>query len=158
MFLTDGKVAVAPKEKVYGLYSREYNQEQLDGWSEIKIYSLIASLAYDIKCNVANPMGGYSLSSPRFTEAEYDLDYLIYYTRKFGVEFDKNPEAGKRIERSQSFEEWYQYYANYYDNVIYKSVNSINDYIKLIDKKDEGMFEYMPEKTWSESKAASRKQ
>lgn len=145
-------------QKIYGLHSKQFNQELLAGWSEIKIFALISDLAYDIKCNMANPMGGYSLSSPRFTEAEYNLDYLIYYTRNFGVEFDNEPEAGKRIERSQSFEEWYQYYSNYYDNVIYKSVNSINDYINLVHKKDEGMFEYMPEKTWSESKAASRKQ
>ena len=50
------------------------------------------------------------------TEEQYAL---VYQTRKFGVELP-DAEEGKRVVRIQTYDAWYRFYYNYFNNVLTK--------------------------------------
>ena len=83
-----------------------------------------------------------------FTEDIYALEYLKYQTTKFGVEL-KEPSIFCKIGSSESYEKWYQFYENYFYNVLTSQEleNLKTDYYMGKD-----ISKYLPNTTWKKNK------
>ena len=67
-----------------------------------------------------------------FNLAQYNLEYLVYYTRKFGVKFSKKPSATEHIERSKSYNAWFKFWHNHFESM------STDVYNQFVDDKFSG--------------------
>lgn len=120
------------EKRIYGLYPGYIkNTLDIDKLSASEIFLAIrnySSFIYNVKNIVQENADNVDLS-----EEEYTFDYLVYYTRHFGVEFPE-PEEGKRIVITDSFMDWYKTYYDYYKNILsdeqYESLE--NDFVKRL--------------------------
>ena len=117
-------------EKIYGLYPGYFNDVcELDQMSASEIFFAIRKFAnsiYKIKNFV-----GHNVENVDLSEEEYTFDFLVYYTRKFGVEIP-DPQPGKRIEITDSFMDWYKTYFVAYKNIMKDYPNISEDYAKRL--------------------------
>lgn len=98
------------QEKVWGLYN---TLDNLDSFGEIDIWIKINNLESAISWSMYDkrkPCGTLAL-----IEAEYNLEYLIYYTRKFGVQFNREPSLDKHMEKSESYNAWFKFWSDLYE-------------------------------------------
>ncbi len=80
-------------------------------------------------------------------EAQYNLEYLVYFTRKFGVEFSKEPSESEHVERSESFNAWFGFWNNHFNSMSPETYNQfVNDRFAGKD-----ISEYMPTGSWKDS-------
>ena len=49
----------------------------------------------------------------KLEEMQYLLEYLVYYTRKFGVKFNREPKVGEHVERSEDYYKWFRFWNNH---------------------------------------------
>lgn len=100
------------QEKVWGLYNTIGNLDTFDEFSVwITIYNLENAISWSMH-DKRKPCGMLAL-----TEAQYNLEYLIYYTRVFGVEFSKEPSSDKHIEKSESYNTWFKFWSDLYESM-----------------------------------------
>ena len=94
--------------KIYGI-TTTINLEELDNLTEEEVFEKIYRLQTLIDFGMTNDHNfkEYGLDKDYLENAIYNLDYLTYYTRIFGVKFDTLPEEGKRIKLSDSYLNWY---------------------------------------------------
>ena len=96
-------------KKIWGIYNT-LNKDDLDNLSEYDIWKKIYLLSREIKftLNYLERPGMKDISIKALIDEQFNLEYLMYYTTKFGVKFDKEPTFGEHIKQSKSFDEWYK--------------------------------------------------
>ena len=114
-------------KKIWGVYNT-LDETKLDNLSEFEIWKKIALLTREINCilNYGKKQGNKDINIKALITEKFNLEYLIYYTKKFGVEFDEVPSYGKHIEKSESFNNWYKYWTNKFKESKNLKNNSIN--------------------------------
>ncbi|MBR5662524.1 MAG: hypothetical protein IKX00_02590 [Bacilli bacterium] len=132
--------------KKYGEYYVNVNPQELEQLNELEVWDIIREMELELKYNAMDPMLGHCLSSSKVINYEYDLQYIIYFTRKFGVQFDCEP-SEKRIEKSESFNKWYAFYEKLIEDM--KESGLYAEYLK--DKQlHNSLDKYMPTTSWKE--------
>lgn len=134
------------KKRIYGLDPGSIkNKDQIDNLSEIDLYFAIDGLGYHIwYCNHA--MSHDRIPKVDLTEEIYALEYLVYQTRKFGVELP-DAEDGKHVARTQSYDAWYRFYYNHFNNVLTKKQFEELQYRKL---NGQNIDEFLPQGNWKD--------
>ena len=133
---------------IYGLYQGSLNKEilkRINQISELDLWLLIYSAESEIFWrNNENRM--FEIDQKEMEEAQYGLEYLIYQTKKFGVELNE-PKEYEHIEKSDSFLSWYQYWREFVFSI---NINVKNMILKLREK-GEDISEYLPKSSWKET-------
>lgn len=137
-------------EKVWGVYNTIENPELLDTLDEIDIWKKISCLGGAIFWAIhdeTKPWATVKLTSEELIEAQYNLEYLVYFTRKFGVEFSREPSATEHVERSETYNAWFCFWQNHFDSM------STEVYNQFVDDKLKGkdISKYMPNGSWKDS-------
>lgn len=137
------------EEKIWGVYNTIDNVEMLDTLDEIDIWKKIENLGgyifwarHDIGKNWTA-----HISLKDLEDAQYNLEYLVYYTRKFGVEFSKEPSSTEHIERSESYNAWFSFWHQHFESI------PSEIYDKFIEDKFRGkdISKYIPTGSWKDS-------
>ena len=136
------------EEKIWGVYNTFENPEILETISEIDLYKSI----YDISGAMfwtehdAGKPWAYKPSKEELTNAQYNLDFLVYSTKKFGVKFSKEPSSSEPIERSESYSAWFRFWNNHFESMKQEV------YDQFIEDKNSGkdISKYMPKDTWQD--------
>lgn len=142
-------------KKIWGLYNTFDNEETLEELDEIDIWQTIDKLGGMIFWAIhdSNKPWGNKISKQDLKEAQYNLEYLVYFTRKFGVEFTKEPSTDKHVERSESYDAWYKFWYNHFKSM------SNEKYNQFIEDKLNGkdISKYMLSGSWKDSLKSSEK-
>lgn len=80
-----------------------------------------------------------NVSKKDLVDVQYNLEYLVYSTRRFGVEFSE--------ETSESYNTWFKFWENHFKSMTNKEYN------QFIDDKtsDKDISKYMPFDSWKDS-------
>ena len=117
-------------EKVWGIYNTFDNPESFKHIQEVDLWKLIDSLGatiFWVMHDIDKPWAS-DISKEDFINMQYNLEFLVYSTRKFGVEFSREPSAVEHVERSKSYNAWYNFWHNHFetmDPIVYQ--NFLND-------------------------------
>ena len=84
----------------------------------------------------------------------YAKEYLMYQTKKFGVEFSDNAE-NKPIEESESYKAWYEFYDNYYDRFSEETRDWMIYKIAIRRAAKADYSKYLPNGNWQDYKVTS---
>jgi len=119
------------------------NPEQIDNLSEIDLYFAIEGLGLHIWCRQYE-MAHNRSQNIDLTEQQFALEYLVYQTTKFGVDLPV-PKKGYHIETTDSYNVWYKFYYNHFNNILSKE-----QFEKFQEKKLKGqnIEEFMPKGDW----------
>lgn len=135
-------------KKIWGIYNT-FNKKpeelnEIDVWINI---TTIGSILTTAKIMTGLPPETRNFSEQDLINAQYNIDYLIYYTRNFGVEFSREPSEDERVEISKSFNSWYQFWSNHFNSM------GAECYKQFVDAKNSGrdISKYMPTKSWKDS-------
>ena len=133
--------------KVWGVFNT-LDESKLDSLSEFEIFMKIYLLNRDINLmlNYSKKHNNKDINVKALIEEQFNLEYLTYYTRKFGVEFDNEPIFGKHIEQSKSFKKWYNFWKNYLSSIDLDTYKSLSKDISL----GNDISSYLPNKSWNE--------
>lgn len=131
-------------EKKWGLYPGVFEPEQIDKLDEIDLWLKIDSLGNSLSTILHNEDKFLDVSPKDIIEAQYSLEYLIYRTKKFGVEFSREPSSKEHIERSKSYVAWYAFFKNHFDEM------SPEEFRTFVDNKFVGndVSKYIPNGNW----------
>ena len=80
---------------------------------------------------------GANVSIEQLTDAQYNLEYLVYSTRRFGVEFSREPSTTEHVERSESCNAWYRFWRDHFESIdkeLYKQFVANKESVKGIYK------------------------
>ena len=136
------------EEKIWGLYNTIENLEFLEKLDEIDIWKKIDNLGGVIFWTLhdANKPWNQGVKVDHLIEAQYNLEYLVYFTRKFGVEFTREPSATEHVERSDSYNTWFKYWHDHFESM------SQEEYNQFVDDKFNGkdISKYMPKGNWKD--------
>lgn len=138
------------EEKLWGVYNTFDNPEMFETLDEFDLWIKIDNLSKFIFCN----MDFANVSSQDLIDAQYNLDYLVYSTRRFGVEFSKAPSATEHVERKESYLAWYMFWSNHFKSMTPQVL------IQFFEDKANGkdISKYMPFGSWKNSLENSRKE
>lgn len=120
--------------------------ESVKNMSEIDLWINIEGLSYHIwYCEHA--MAHDRIEHVDLTEEKYALNYLIYQTKKFGVELPE-PEAGKQLLTSESFAKWYYFYSHHF-----KVALTSEEWVEFVEAKNNGqdISKYLPTEKWNDN-------
>lgn len=136
------------KEKIWGLYNTFDNPEIIETLDEIDIWKKIDNLGGLIFWSLhdqGKPWAN-NMSTKDLVEAQYNLEYLVYSTKRFGVEFSKEPSATEHVERSESYNAWFRFWHNHFESM------SPEVYNQFVDDKFSGkdISKYMPSGNWKD--------
>ena len=106
-------------EKIYGIYPGNQNPEEINNCSEAELFFKIEYLEMSIWYSTEYT---YSLFSQKevdeiLNDLYYGLDYLLYQTTRFGVEFPE-PTPGYRVEKNEYYKAWYEFNRNYFNTIL----------------------------------------
>ncbi len=95
--------------KIWGEYNT-INSNDLNELSEYEVWLMIKKLNNIIYLcsHDENYLNEVSLSKEDLQNARYNLEYLVYFTRKFGVTFDYKPNESYMVKRSDSYLKWFE--------------------------------------------------
>ena len=131
------------EEKIYGIYNTLKNPEAFNSCDEIYIWKYIDRL----EAALYWARRGNNASTEDLIESQYNLEYVIYSTRRFGVEFNKEPSSTEYVERSPSYKAWFTFWYNHF--------NSMPREIRYQFIKDrtngKDISKYMPSGNWKDS-------
>ena len=137
------------EEKIYGVYNTFGDSEALEALDEIDIWRMIDNLGGSIFWTLHDSSKPWSnnVSKKDLVTALYNLEYLVYSTRRFGVEFSKEPSITEHVERSESYNTWFKFWQNHFKSMTNK------EYDQFIDDKTSGkdISKYMPSNSWKDS-------
>lgn len=140
---------MAEEGKKWGLYNTFDDPSSLDALDEIDIWKKIDNLGGSIFWAIHDSGRPWAakVSMADLIEAQYNLEYLVYYTKKFGVEFSRKPSETEHVERSESYNAWFRFWHEHFDNMTTEVYN------KFVDDKFNGkdITKYMPTKSWKDS-------
>ena len=133
--------------KIYGIYPGCIKDvDAINNMSEIDLWLTIDGLGYHIwYCN--HQIAHERIERVDLTEEQYAMEYMVYQTKKFGVELSE-PEIGKHIEPSMSYAAWYSFYSNHFKNVL-----SDEEWNAFMNAKNlgEDISKYLPQGSWKDS-------
>lgn len=142
-------------ERKWGIYNTFNHPEALEDLDEIDIWKKIDNLGGSIFWAIhdRDKPWGQKISAQDLIEAQYNLEYLVFFTRKFGVEFTKEPSADEHVERSESYNTWFRFWHNHFESM------SPEEYDQFVDDKFSGkdISKYMPSSSWKDSLESSEK-
>jgi len=138
---------MADEIKIWGVYNTFVNPEALDDLDEIDIWKGIDNLGGAIfwaRHDAGKPWRKDSMED--LLNAQYNLEYLVYLTRKFGVEFSKEPSETEHVEASKSYKAWFEFWHNHFEAMPQEV------YDQFVDDKSKGkdISKYMPKGTWKD--------
>ena len=132
-------------KKIWGIFNT-LDKEKLDGLNEFDVWMKIYLLNNDINfaLNYSKNPWNKDISVKAVLEEQFNLEYLIYYTKKFGVEFEKSPTYGVHVDRTDSFNMWYNFWLDHFNSMAY------NDYKNYIKDRNTGVdiSSYLPIDSW----------
>lgn len=136
------------EEKLWGVYNTFHNPEKFETLDEIDIWKKIDNLGGYIfwATRDAGKPWATNVSAKDLTNAQYNLEYFVYSTRRFGVEFSKAPSATEHVERSESYNAWFKFWHDHFESM------SPEDYNQFVDDKFSGkdISKYMPSGSWKD--------
>ena len=136
------------EEKLWGVYNTFDNPLVFETWEEIDVWKKIDNLGgalfwanHDI-----GKLWAKNISKKDLIDAQYNLEFLVYSTRRFGVEFSKEPSATEHIERSESYNAWFNFWHNHFESMPPKVFS------QFVDDKFSGkdISKYMPSGSWKD--------
>jgi len=133
--------------KIYGIYPGSIKDvEKINELDEINLYFMIDALGGHIwRCR--HDMSHGRIPEFDLTEEQYALEYMVYQTKKFGVELEE-PEIDKHIIATPSYRAWFNFYDNHFKNVLNNEQwNTFQQ--KQINGED--VSEYLPNGNWKET-------
>ena len=137
------------EEKLWGVYNTLDNPEMFETLDEIDIWKKIDNLGGSIfwAMHDAGKPWATNVSTNDLINAQYNLEYLVYSTRRFGVEFSKKPSATEHVERSESYRAWFRFWHDHFESM------SPEVYNQFVDDKFSGkdISKYMPSGSWKVS-------
>ena len=136
------------KRKVWGFYTTFPNPESIETLDEIDIWKKIDSLGeaiYWALHDIGEPWTA-GITMSHLIEAQYNLEYLAYSTRRFGVEFSREPSTTEHVERSESYDAWFRFWHAHFASM------SPEVYNQFVDDKFAGkdISKYMPTGSWKD--------
>ena len=136
------------EEKLWGIYNTFDDPEMLETLEEIDIWKKIDNLGGQIFWTMhdAGKPWAVNVSTKDLINAQYNLEYLVYSTRRFGVEFSKEPSATEHVERSESYNAWFKFWHNHFESMTPEVYN------QFVDDKFSGkdISKYMPSGSWKD--------
>jgi len=135
------------KTRIYGIDPGfGTDVEAINSLSEIDLYFAIDAMgAFLWRMN--HDMADGRIEEFDLTEDQYRMEYLVYQTRKFGVEL-ADAEIDKHVTATPSYWAWFKFYDNHFKNEL--SDEEWKDFCK---KKEAGedISEYLPTGNWKDS-------
>ena len=135
-------------EKIYGIYNGGFDMSSLDRMREEDIFANIEDFGgYIWRLNHDAADGRIELTEKEnesLERVQYALEYLVYYTRKFGVTFSREPEAGKHIERSEDYNAWYGHWNKFFNSL---SIEKMDEYRRR-RLNNEDLSDLLPKTNW----------
>lgn len=136
------------EEKLWGVYNTFEDVEMLETLDEIDIWKKIDNLGAAIFWSIHDSGKPWAadVSADDLIIAQYNLEYLVYYTKKFGVEFSKEPSATEHVERSKSYNTWYTFWREHFESM------GRDTYNQFVEDKFSGkdISKYMPINSWKD--------
>ena len=144
-------------EKKFGLYTT-IDPEVISELSEIDVWKNIYDLGgalFWARHDAGRPWAS-NYSDETIMNAQYNLEFLVYYTRNYGVTFSREPSATEHVERSESYDAWYRFWNEWY-NDFYN--NRPEEWDQFVDDKVAGLdiSKYLPTGSWKDLLGNSRK-
>jgi len=135
-------------EKVWGIYNTFNNPELIETLEEIDIWKKIDNLGSSIfwAMHDADKPWAENVSVKDLIDAQYNLEYLVYSTRRFGVEFSKEPSATEHVERSQSYNDWFGFWYKHFESMTPEVYNQFVE--DKLNGKD--ISKYLPSNSWKD--------
>lgn len=90
--------------------------ETINNLSEVDLYFNIDAIGAHL-WHCKHEMAHGRIEEFDLTEEQYALEYMIYQTTKFGVEFPE-PTIDKHIIATPSYQAWYNFYSNHFKNIL----------------------------------------
>ncbi len=140
---------MSAEERKWGVYNTFDNPSFLDELDEIDIWKKIDNLGGYIFWglhDLGKPWAK-DISTTDLIQAQYNLEYLVYYTRKFGVEFSKEPSETEHVERSASYNAWFKFWHDHFEAM------APEVYEQFVEDKFSGkdISKYMPTGSWKDT-------
>ena len=134
--------------KIFGLYPGILKAEDVEKLSEIDVWKKIDSLGgilFWLSHDRGKPYFN-NVTVSQEEELNYTLQYLVYHTRNFGVEFSQEPTLGKHVESSPSYQVWFRFWKNHFDSM------DAELYKEFVSVKEKGLdiSKYMPQDKWQD--------
>lgn len=142
---------MATEVKKWGLYNTFDNPALLDTLDEIDIWKKIDNLGgtifYANHDAAKNRPWASNVSMADLIQAQYNLEFLVYYTRRFGVEFSREPSETEHVEISESYNAWFRFWHDHFESMTPEVYN------QFVDDKFSGkdISKYMPSENWKDS-------
>lgn len=144
-------------EKIYGIYAGPVLKvDKLEECDEYEVWGTIQNLGnfifytnHNLAHGRIDGCGNYDARKDIYEDlenAQYALEYAVYFTKKFGVTFNREPKAGEHIQRSESYNKWYRFWNDHFNNM------SDEDYkeFERLQRKGEDVSKYLPKARWNE--------
>ena len=136
------------EEKLWGVYNTFDNPEMVETLDEIDIWKKIDNLSGSIFWAIHDTGKPWAtnVSTKDLIDAQYNLEYLVYSTKRFGVEFSKEPSSTEHVERSESYNAWFKFWHDHFESM------SPEVYNQFVDDKFSGkdISKYMPSGSWKD--------
>lgn len=120
------------------------NKDQIDQLSDVDLYFAIENLSKIIASTIQNASHD---GIPNLIEEQYAIEYCAYQTKKFGVELAE-PEYGKHILSTSSYEAWYNFYDNHFKKEL--TDEELSEYQEN-KKQGKDVLKYMPKGNWKDN-------
>lgn len=135
-------------EKLWGIYNTFDKPELIETLDEIDVWKKIDNLGGSIFWALHDSGKPWAprVSAQDLLNAQYNLEFLVYSTRRFGVEFNNEPSANEHIDRSESYNAWFNFWHNHFNSM------SREDFEQFIEDKFSGkdISKYMPSGSWKD--------
>ena len=135
-------------ERIWGSYNTFENPEYFENLSELDIWCMIDKLREDIfwtRYDI-NTKGEDNSKLHQLINAQYNLEYLMCLTKRFGVKFDKEPSKTEHVEGSESFNSWYEFWANHF----YSMSDEVYQSFVLDKSRGKDISRFLPNGSWKD--------
>ena len=136
-------------KKIWGVYNTFEDASKIDSLEEYEIWKKIDNLGGIIfyAFRDMDKSWGNNLSNEQLMQIQYNLEYLVYYTRKFGVEFSYEPNEKEHVESSESYRAWFKFWHDHFNSM------PRDVYDKFVEDKlaNKDVSSYLPFNKWNDS-------
>ncbi len=132
--------------RIYGIDPGNIKDvEAINNLSEVDLYFHINALGGHIwRCN--HEMFHHRMPIVDLTEENYALEYMVYQTKKFGVELDE-PAIDKHITPTPSYNAWFRFYNHHFQDVL---TEEQWEAYQQAQENGQDTSEFMPSGHWSD--------
>ena len=119
--------------------------EKIKNLNEVDLYLMIDSFGGHI-WRLRHEMSHGRIEYFDLTEYQYALEFMVYQTKKFGVELEE-PAIDKHITPTPSYNAWYKFYSNHFR---YTLTDEEWNAFQNAQKNNEDVSQFMPEGNWKD--------